>query len=328
MELSSISDLKRYGIKIHKKVSYKKGFEEKIAQFLSFTDSPIKAGFSWGKGTKSMSFFWNEFGGEGEEIEGQGSRKIKERVVGFLGSLGIDYTNNGIVGIIGVYEKSQDQLEAVEITTIDLDLDETGVKANFVYTSDPNIAIIIRPADCPVSVIYAKPKDGRKIAGLIHSSGIATNAGVPRASIKRLLEEESVELDTIKIGITPGISYKNFSTQEIKVILDDEGLDADGQKVERMVEVVEDSWKDHIGPRVTGLPTERRQVDILGATIMQFIEAGIKPSQIEAYDIDTWDAMEKGESFSDQYYKEMKKRGTHISPGRYIVAVGLASQKS
>ena len=328
MRLSAILSHKRYGVKIHKEAKYKTGFEDKIAEFEIFDELPVKTGFSWGEKSKSMAFKWNEFGGEGEDLDENQRDVVRSRITGFLNPIGIKYPGDGIIHMLGIFEGSQDQFQVVDISDLDQDLDETEVKANFVYTYDPNVAIVIRPADCNMSVIYAKNREGQDLVGFIHSSGLSVDAGIPRKAIRHLLEVEDIDIASIRIGITPGISYENYTMAEVGEIRDDETLDADGLKKIQKSKIIESNWRnDHISERVSEGDTERRHVDILGATIMQYIESGLNPNQIEAYDVDTFLSMQERRGFSHRLWEVSKEVGIPAKPGRYMVAVKLDSGK-
>jgi copper oxidase (laccase) domain-containing protein len=280
-------------VKTSTSIVFKPGFENKTAEFEIFQNLPIKTGFSWGNESGNMSYKWNA----GEESP----EEIYERVKAFMKS--VDATYPGIISMPGAFEGPQEQIKAVDSQNLG-NADETEVQANFIYTFDPNLVIAIRPADCNISIIYGKTHNGREVVGLIHSSAIATNAGIPRLSIRQLIDHEDVDLSSIRIGITPGISRENYFIEK-----DD-------------YPIIEKNWKENIDPKVSG-QSQRRYVNILNATIMQYLEEGIEPPQIEAYEVNTYTAMQRGESFSHRLYEEEKAKGKSIAPGRYMVVVQL-----
>lgn len=287
-------------VPVRKEVKYLHGHKGEIAEFEILSGLPLKTGYSWGEKSGTMSFKWK---GEGEE-----NSKVLQRVESLTSSLDIKYP--GAIHMLGVLEGDQEQYIAVDQSDLDKDADETVTKANCVYTLDPEVALVIRPADCPISVIYGKTKDGKDLAGFVHSAGVSVNAGIPRQAIETLIRQEEIIPESIKIGITPGISKENYSIN-------------DEITIERTTfPVVERNWDKYIQPKLTDDITERRNIDILRATIMQYIEAGISPEQIEAYGVDTYEGHKKGVGFSHRYFQEHQD-GEEVSPGRYMVAVQL-----
>lgn len=291
------------GPKIRREIIYLPGQEEKVAIFESLQNLPIVHAFSWGKESGNMAYAYAEK--DGEETVG-------ERITGFLAAVGIEYGNDA--NTKGKFEGTHLQTE--EVTFDDLKIQpETTIEANFIYTKDPRILLSIKPADCDVSILYAKDKDGQDLVGIVHSSALSTNAGLPRYAIDYLVEEEGVDVSTIRIGIAPGISSDHYGLNDEPDVIKNKTID----KV-----VVERNWKQHIAPKDPNLGDEQlRSVDITGATIMQFIEAGVMPSHIEAYDLDTYESALSGVSFSNRYSKETGK-----PQGRYMIAVKLKLGKS
>lgn len=298
-------------------IDYKDGFENRTAEFEILKGLPIKAGFSWGSESGTMSYKW--------KAESEPAERVYARIAAFTNSLGVTYPR--VVHALGVFEGSQEQIQALDSTDLE-DGDETMIKANFVYTMDTKVALIIRPADCNVSILYAKTRDGRSIAGLVHSSGVSTNAGIPRLAIRHLIDTEDVDPSTIRIGITPGISRENYSISEEDDYKIPEGKTP--EEIAKLIEgrekpkIIERNWKDNIDAR-TDDPKARRNVDILRATIMQYLEEGINPEQIEAYDVDTFASHENGVGFSHRYYDQNKSKNDDVNPGRFMVAVQLAA---
>jgi copper oxidase (laccase) domain-containing protein len=158
------------------------------------------------------------------------------------------------------------------------------------------------------------------VVGIIHSSGISTNAGMPRYAIRHLVDSLGVDPSSIRIGLTPGVSSDNFflTEEDNAVSIDEEGKINDQWALRK--NIVDRNWKHHIEKRnmVQG-PYQKRHVDITKATIMQFLEEGILPENIQAYDVDSYKAAEKGESYSNRYTSEHSGK----RPGRFILAVQL-----
>lgn len=287
--------------KILTEVVYMPGYENKVA-FLPFLETlPIKHAFSWGKKSGNMSPVYA--GEEGEDV-------VRARIKDFLEASGIEYKNDA--NTVGIFEGSHLQMQKIVFEDLK-NQPETKFESNFIFTRDPRVLLSIRPGDCNVSILYARDRMGRDLVGIIHSSAQSTNAGLPRYAIEYLTQEEDVDISTIRIGITPGISKDHYSiSQESDAIKN--------KTIDRII--VERNWKQHIDPHDQSQGDEqRRHVDILGATIMQYVEAGVSPASIEAIDIDTWGASARGEGFSNEHSKETGK-----SQGRYMVAVQLKNK--
>ncbi len=272
--------------------------QDKISMLPLLEKYPLKHGFTWGKMSENMSPVY---------AKEEGAETVEARIVNFLKSCNMEGKR---INALGVFEGTHMQI--MEVSQKDTeDIPETPVKANFIYTKDRKVILSIRPGDCNVSIIFAKDKEGRSIAGLIHSSAHSTNMGLPRYAIRHLIEDEGVEQSSIIVGITPGISKEHYSISCEADVLNNPNLD----KV-----TVERNWKGHISSKDLSKGDSRpRQVDILGATIMQFEEEGVLPQNIQVYEIDTYDAAEKGEGFSKRYSDDSGK-----PQARIMVAVQLA----
>ncbi len=283
-----------------REIQYKKGFENRIATIpIIEEETPINLAFTWGGNSQNMSLKYLD---EGETAKGNW-----KRILELLMSQGMPKPPN-VIHTIARFDGEFHQIEEVTLDNIDPSVTEPlNMEANFVFTRDPRITLIIRPVDCPVSVIYAKGRNGRNILGLCHSSGLSTNGGVQRISIEHLVEDQNVDPSTIKIGILPGISQNNF------YLVEKPGV----------TPILEGNWGDNITPKdpYQGR-SQKRYVDILGATIMQFEKAGVNPANIQAYDIDTYEAAKRGESFSYEYYKKTGQR-----QGRFLIAAQLKAHQ-
>jgi copper oxidase (laccase) domain-containing protein len=284
--------------RIFREINYLPGQENKAAILPLLEALPIKHVFSWGKDSGNMSPVYA--GNESEEV-------VRARIKGLLESSGIEYKNDA--NTKGAFEGTHLQMQEVVLEDLTKQ-PETAFEANFIFTRDPRVVLSIRPGDCNVSIIYCVDKSGREIVGLIHSSAMSANMGLPRYAIQHLIIEEEVDPTTIKIGITPGISSKHYSLNETDYKVKDETFSRT---------IVEHNWKEHIAKKDPNKPDDQqRPVDIFGATIMQFIEEGIDPSNIEGYDIDTFEAAENGITFSHRESSINKK-----PEGRYMIAVKL-----
>ncbi|OHA50556.1 MAG: hypothetical protein A3A97_03210 [Candidatus Terrybacteria bacterium RIFCSPLOWO2_01_FULL_40_23] len=278
-------------------IQYVPGFENRVGFFPNLenlTGSPLKANFSYGKNAPNMS---SVFG----QDEATGENNVRE----FLESQGfINYPN--VIQVQGKYEGTDAQIEEVDFDTLK---DRAKVVGNFVFTRDSQIALIIKPADCPVAIIYCKDKEGNPLVGIDHGGADAINAGLTRQGLWYLKDELGIDLSKVKIAVFPGVSKKNyFITNEPE---------------RRGNGIVERNWGEFIDPKETDDPSEERHVDILSAFEMQALQAGVKSENIQAYRVDTYEDAAAGRAYSRRYSNEHD--GDH--PGGQVVAVQLNTKE-
>lgn len=279
-------------------IKYLPGFENKVGFFPkleSLPDVPVLTRFSYGKDAPNMSsVFFDSNKGESEIT---GERHVKD----FLESQGLtNYPD--VIQVRGKFEGTELQIEEVSLETLE---DKNKVVGNVVFTRDPRVALIIKPADCPVAVIYCKDKNGNPLVAIDHNGADAINAGLTRQGLWYLQDELGVDLSQAQIAVSPGVSQKNF------YITNEPERRGNG--------IVERNWGEFITTKKTDDQTEKRYVDILSAFEMQAIQAGIKPENIQAYRMDTYEDAAKGIAFSRRYSDE--HNGEHS--GGQLVAVQL-----
>ncbi len=278
-------------------IQYVPEFEDRVGFFPNIEDlpdAPLKAKFSYGKDAPNMS---SVFG----QDEATGEKNVRE----FLESQDfINYPN--IIQVQGKYEGTDAQIEEVDFDTLK---DRKKVVGNFVFTRDSQIALIIKPADCPVAIIYCKDKEGNPLVGIDHGGADATNAGLTRQGLWYLKDQLGIDLSEVKIAVFPGVSQKNYFISN--------------EPERRGNGIVERNWGEFITPKETDDPSEKRYVDILSAFEMQALQAGIKPENIQAYRVDTYEDAAAGKAYSRRYSNEHD--GAH--PGGQVVAVQLSAEK-
>lgn len=280
-------------------IKYLPGFENKVGFFPkleSLPDAPVLARFSYGKDAPNMSsVFFDSSKGESEIT---GERHVKD----FLESQGLtNYPD--VIQVQGKFEGTELQIEEVSLETLE---DKNKVVGNVVFTRDPRVTLIIKPADCPVAVIYCKDKYGNPLVAIDHNGADAINAGLTRQGLWYLQDELGVDLSQAQIVVSPGVSQKNF------YITNEPERRGNG--------IVERNWGEFITPKKTDDQAEKRYVDILSAFEMQAIQAGIKPENIQAYRMDTYEDAAKGIAFSRRYSDEHNGE----RPGGQLVAVQLS----
>lgn len=279
-------------------ISYVEGFEDRVGFFpkLENIDSlPVLARFSYGKKAPNMSsVYYDSSKGESELT---GERNVRD----FLDSQGfINFPD--VIQVQGKFEGTELQIEEVSKETLK---DKQKVVGNVVFTRDPEITLIIKPADCPVAVIYCKDKNGNPLIAIDHSGADAINAGLTRQGLWYLQDELGVDLSSVQIAVTPGVGQKNyFITNEPE---------------RRGNGIIERNWGEHITPKITNDLSEKRYVDILSAFEMQALQAGVKPENIEAIRVDTYEDAAKGIAYSRRYSAEHNNQRM----GGQIVAVKL-----
>lgn len=284
-------------------VEFIPGFENKVGFFPKLENldgQPVLARFSYGKDASNMSsVFFDSNKGESSVT---GERNTRD----FLESQEfVNYSN--VIQVQGKFEGTEAQIEEVDLDTLK---DKNKVVGNMIYTRDPNITLIIKPADCPVAVIYCKDKEGNPLVAIDHSGADACNAGITRQGLWYLRDQLGVDLSEAIIVVSPGVSKDNF------YITNEPDRRGNG--------IVERNWGDFISPRQTDDPSEKRYVDILSAFEMQAIQAGVLPSNIQSYRVDTYKDAAERRAFSRRYSAEHNGE----RPGGQIVAVQLKTMAS
>lgn len=280
-------------------IKYLPGFEDRVGYFPkleSLPGRPLLARFSYGKDAPNMSsVFFDSSKGESEIT---GERNVKD----FLESQGLtNYPD--VIQVQGKFEGTELQIEEVSLETLE---DKNKVVGNVVFTRDPRVTLIIKPADCPVAVIYCKDKNGNPLVAIDHNGADAINAGLTRQGLWYLQDELGVDLSQAQIVVSPGVSKDNF------YITNEPERRGNG--------IVERNWGPSITLKQTDDHSEKRYVDILSAFEMQAIQAGIKPENIQAYKMDTYEDAAKGIAFSRRYSDEHNGE----RPGGQLVAVQLS----
>lgn len=308
-------------VSILTEIPYIPGFEQRAAYvpiIESLEGHPVKLAFSWGKNATNMSSKYID-GLRRETPNGN-----RQNVDKFLAEHGFDASPN-VVTVIGKFAGVQQQIEEVDkdYVNLDPDADEKDIQANFVITQDKDLTLIIRPADCPIVIIYAKDRDGNPLVVIDHSGREALNAGMSRQGAWYLEENYGVDLSKATAAILPGMARKNY------FITDDPERWGNS--------ILERNWGEYIDERVDDASRDKelnierndagiqkRHVDMTKAVIMQLIQAGFDPKNVQAIDVDSFQAAIDEESFSHRYTTDYGGK----RPGRFLVAVKLKDQVS
>lgn len=286
-------------------IQFVPGKDERVGYFPNLEDltgNPVLARFSYGLNSPNMStvFFDKTEGSQESELTGE--RNTRE----FLKEQGFGLNT---IQALGKFEGNEAQIEEVDKDTLK---DKTKAVGNVIFTRDPEITLIIKPADCPTGILYCKDKEGRDVVAIIHGGADAINAGLTRQGLMALQLELGVDLSQAKLAIFPGVSKDNYYISK-------QWKTPDGQIKKRESGIYPMNWGEHISSPKTDDPEEKRYVDILGAFEMQALQAGMKLENVEAYGVDTYADAARGRAYSRRYSNE--HNGEH--PGGNLVAVQL-----
>lgn len=182
------------------------------------------------------------------------------------------------------------------------DADELETQDNFIYTTEPNIALMVKPADCTVSIIYGTAPDGRKVVGLLHAGRRELDIQLARRAIEHL-ENLGFAPEDLFIGVAPSINADRYFIRS-----QDRGLLPHVQDWIQRGRLREDKGEGRI------------YLDTLGYLADQFTESGVQADRIQPYGIDTLQAAEQGEGFSQRYASLTQNPRNN---GRFLVAAQL-----
>jgi peptidoglycan LD-endopeptidase CwlK len=291
-------------------IQFVEGHEEEIGFFPKFENlpgNPILARFSYGVNAPNMSAVFFDPALGKDEGRAQGEKNTRE----FLESQGFTGPVLQVTGKFDVEKNSQlfEQIEEVDLDTLKV---KQKVEGNMVFTRDANVTLMIKPADCPVAVIYCKDGNGHPLVAIDHAGRDAINAGMTRQGLMYLQDELGVDLSQAVIAVFPGVSKEHyFITNEPE---------------RRGSGISEYNWgEENIDPVDPSLTTDnernnqKRQVGILSAFEMQAIQAGVKPENIQAIRVDTYEDAGRGRAYSRRYSGEHDDARS----GGQIVAVQL-----
>ncbi|HYM64939.1 MAG TPA: laccase domain-containing protein [Candidatus Sulfotelmatobacter sp.] len=312
LELQLAKDAKEVSEKMTRieeltEIQYVPGFENKVGFFPkleSLEEGPVLARFSYGKDSPNMSsVFFDSAKGESSIT---GDRNTRD----FLDSQGFTGT---VIQVLGKFEGNEPQIEEVDRDTAS---DKIKVVGNLVFTRDPEVTLIIKPADCPTAIIYCKDEHGNPLVAIDHGGADAVNAGITRQGVWALKNILGVDLSQAQVAIFPGVSQDNF-------FISREWKTTTGEIKRRDNGIPEMNWREHIKSAKTSDLEEKRYVDITSALEMQLLEAGIPPTNIQAYRRDTYKDAENGIAYSRRYSNDHARE----RDGGQVVAVQLKPDK-
>lgn len=269
-------------MKIHKEILYKN--TEPPVAYLPETSKYIDHAFTYGKQWKNMSFtfgkYWEVYRRKQEFLKINNFGLLKNTV-----HMDLEHKDR----IFTLNKKSYAKLEHHRYGA--------KVKCDCLLSTESGFTISITTADCIDTIISAKKPDGKFIKGIIHTGWRGVNIGLAKKVIKHLTEKYKVKLKDIHLGILPSILKYNNRMEFL-------GEDFDKKK-----------WGDFISEEDGVF-----YIDQMGFVLHQFLNAGVPSENIELYDIDTYDAHARGETFSHKYYLEHDK-AKGVPEGRFMLAI-------
>jgi copper oxidase (laccase) domain-containing protein len=165
-------------------------------------------------------------------------------------------------------------------------------KCDCLITDSKEVVLLAKPADCAISIIYAEsPTNQFNI--LLHTGRAGIDLALPRDLINFLVKKFSVDVKSIKIGISPMISKEHYFIKKRDISL--------------LSNI--NAWKSFMT-----IKKDKIFLDLKNFLIKQFIECNIKHSQIFDSNLDTFTEAQKGNCFSHRYATMNKKNN-----GRMIV---------
>ena len=256
----------------------------------------INHGFTWGQGIENMAYGW-----KGMDTE----KMILERINAFLTQLGMATTDQGYT-VEGGWKNNI--LDVTEETIKNAKYNKKGQfeEIDCFYTQLPGVPLIGKPGDCIFSVIHATDHSGSPVAGLLHTGRSELTVGLATTAIEHLITTYGADPTSIRVGIGPGLGKKHHTLAR-----DGAAEWLGGTLLERT------GWARHSSYDPT---TDRYHLHSLSFLIEQLTAGGVLPEHIEAYDIDTYEAAERGEAISHRYAKNTSQ---YRKNGRNIMAVQL-----
>jgi len=236
----------------------------------------VTHGFSWGKGSKNMSYRYGE------------KDSVAQAEEEFFGR-GLFSRKNGTAVM-----SPEHGTKIVEVSCKDQSLHD--IPCDCLITKEKHLTLTVKPADCSIVIITTPREHPHRFVALVHAGRKGVDQNLAEKTVKYIASRMHVPADELLIGIAPSITKKNYFIKH----------------------------RDELeNPNVWKGFTEERDnlfyLDMMGIIRRQFVEAGVRESNIMQYHIDTFDAAKNGEAFSHRYWK-INKEG---NDGRFMVAVEL-----
>lgn len=245
----------------------------------------VNHGFSWGKGAGNMQFSF------GDPVE------VRKNVQKFLEKLNMGDIKDSINMITEQGDRIVDIDEKL-LKTLKRHRFGMGIRCDAFFTKLANITLTLKPGDCTTAIVYALCANKEEVIGLVHSGRLGAERKLPKKAIEHLVNNYHCSVKNIKLGILPHLSFRKRKFEHLDTFKD--------LKV----------WKGFIHKKGNFYLVSEE-----GLVFKQYKEAGIEKENFFIYDIDTFTAAQRGETFSHKYHYEMGQKGREVPVGRYIVAV-------
>jgi len=250
-----------------------------IGGFRLFKQFPLLHGFTYGKGSQNMSYRW-EPGFTNEETKADAIMRVKQRIECHLASLGMSTITHAVY-----LTAVSDDTRIVDLSTQTVTLAEKTDRGIFLpggalFTTLPDIPVMMSSGDCHTLTVYAINKLGIRIIGLIHAGRRELDKELPRNALAHLISYYNCDPMYIFIGIVHGIGPENHTIQP-----------------EHINEAVKNHalWKPYITQRIQNGPFH---FDNLRLLLEQIKAVYIPGKNIEAYTRDNYMLAQLGKSFS------------------------------
>ncbi|BCX14230.1 MAG: hypothetical protein KatS3mg085_762 [Candidatus Dojkabacteria bacterium] len=143
-------------------------------------------------------------------------------------------------------------------------------------TNSSQNLILVKPADCAISIIYAKNKKDEFVT-VMHAGRAGIDLELPKKTIRFLTEKLNVQHESIRIGISPMISKEHYFIM---------------QKDLNLIKEI-NKWKNFVK-----FKNEKIFLDLKGYLLNQFYDCGIDEYQIYDSNLDTFTNAQIGKTFS------------------------------
>ncbi len=135
------------------------------------------------------------------------------------------------------------------------------VKCDGIFTTSPEVAFILRPADCfPILMTTID----RYFVGLVHAGWKGTNLEIARQAVELAVKHYPIEPEDIFVGLGPGIHECCYNDEKTAQNL-----------------LKDKRWEPFIKENSFGTFGFGAHIDLLNFNVKQLLGAGIKPEHIK-----------------------------------------------
>lgn len=164
-------------------------------------------------------------------------------------------------------------------------------RADLLITRNPEVALVCRPADCPVLSIEGSDKDGNRVLAQLHVGWQGLNAGYLEQGITHLQEKEGVSKESLRIQMSGAGYAENFHYTNAENPIEDDSiaLDKDGNQLPKRFTHEE---RDHLFVNVKEAGSANDQGQEIYSFDMDM--PGFIRYKLEQMDIDPYQLYEEG----------------------------------